>query len=151
VAPFEELALPSQTTTLEVLVLVFEIVRSLDDPPDVLEPSIIIKSAPLSLIIELVEEPEIIGVAPVAGLIVIVLTELVPVIVPILRGKLSVVLVYVDKRLKVTGPEMPQVERSDNADVRFVKSPPTPIVFVPVIPDPQDDVAILSLKGTEAK
>ena len=40
---------------------------------------------------------------------------------------------------------------ADNADVRFVKSPPTPIVFVPVIPDPQDDVAILSLKGTEAK
>ncbi len=92
-APFEELALPSQTTTLEVLVLVFEIVRSLDDPPGVLEPSIIIKSAPLSLIIELVEEPEIIGVAPEAGLIVIVLTELVPVIVPIVRGKLSVVLV----------------------------------------------------------
>ena len=51
----------------------------------------------------------------------------------------------------MTGPEMPQVERSDNADVRLVKSPPTPIVFVPVIPDPQDDVAILSLKGTEAK
>ena len=119
VAPFVALALPTHITAVLLLVLVFCIVKFLDTPPTVLEPSIIIKSAPSNFIIELEEDPVIVAVTPDAGLIVTVLVALAPVIELIVIGKVSVPLLYVDKRLRVTGAEIPQVARSDNAFVKL--------------------------------
>jgi hypothetical protein len=102
-----------------VLVFEFDIVKSLEVPLGTLEPSIITKSLPFNLMIELVEEPEIEGVAPSAGLIVIVFVALAPVIELIVIGKVSVPLLYVDRRLSVTGPDMPQVAKSDIALVKL--------------------------------
>jgi len=65
--------------------------------------------------IELVDDPDIVAVTPEAGLMVIVFVALAPVIELIVIGKVSVLLLYVDKRLRVTGPEIPQVAKSDKA------------------------------------
>ena len=69
VAPSVVDALPNQTTTDEVPVFVFSIVKLLSEAP-LFEPSIVTLSAPFNLMIAEAEDPEIVGLTPAAGLIV---------------------------------------------------------------------------------
>ena len=114
VAPVEA-SVPTQIRFPAALLV---IVKSRELVP-LLDPSMVIKSAPFNLIIEFVDAPVIVAVTPDAGFIVIVLVLLAPVIELIVIGKVSVLLLYVDKRLRVTGPEIPQVVKSDNALVKL--------------------------------
>ena len=71
------------------LVLVFETVKSLLEPPTEFDPSITTKVAPFRSNMVVVLEPLIVGVTPVAGLIVRVLTALDPLLAFIVIGNVS--------------------------------------------------------------
>jgi hypothetical protein len=91
VAGSEADALDSQTTADEVPVFVLVMLRFREDVP-LFEPSMVKNFVPLSLKMLVVEDPLIVALTPVPGLIVIVFTALAPVIALIVRGKVSLAL-----------------------------------------------------------
>ena len=114
-------ALASQTTPEDVLKLSFVIVRSREEVP-AFEPSIMIKLAPLILMMEVIEDPVMAAVTPVAGLMVTVLIALEPRLALITIGKLSptfwgAVVLLASNRLKTTGPATNLLFKSATAAV----------------------------------